>query len=159
MVNEMFENVNNDTSNREISITRILSAPIDLVWEAWTNPEYIAHWWGPSGFTNTIHKMDVTAGGEWRLTMHGPDGKNYLNRSKFIEIVPFKKIVFQHYNPDYIATIIFEPNEKETLMHWTGLFETAELFETLVKVFKADEGLKQNVEKLENYLLQNMKDK
>ena len=72
----------------------------------------------------------------------------------FIEIVPLKKIVFQHFNPNYIATIIFEPKEKETLLEWAMLFETTELFETVIKVFKADEGLHQNVEKLENYLKQ-----
>ncbi len=148
------EKENNDTANRELCITRMLSAPIDLVWEVWTKPEHIQHWWGPGGFTSTIHKMDVMPGGEWRLTMHGPDGKNYPNKSVFIEIVPFKKIVFQHFNPNYIATIVFEPKEKETLVDWTVLFETTELFETVVKVFKADEGLNQNAEKLENYLKQ-----
>ena len=150
------ETTNSDTANREIRITRMLSAPIDLVWEVWTNPEHITHWWGPTGFTNTIHKMDVKPGGEWRLTMHGPDGKNYPNRSEFIEIVPYKKIVFQHFNPNYLATIVFDPRGNETLMEWVMLFETTELFETVVKVFKADEGLKQNVEKLTAYLAQNI---
>src|SRR6186713_3371072 len=112
------EKVNNDTANREMRITKMLHAPIDVVWQVWTNPEHIANWWGPDGFTNTIHKMEVTPGGEWRLTMHGPDGKNYLNRSAFKEIVENKKIVFQHFNPDYLASIIFEPNGKETLMDW-----------------------------------------
>lgn len=148
------EKANNVTANSELRIIRMLSAPIDLVWEVWTNPEHIVNWWGPGGFTSTIHKMDVMAGGEWRLTMHGPDGKKYPNKSVFIEIVPFKKIVFQHFNPNYIATIVFEPEEKETLLEWTVLFETTELFETVVKVFKADEGLNQNAVKLENYLKQ-----
>ncbi len=106
---------------------------------------------GPNGFTNTIHTMDVTPGGEWRLTMHGPDGENYPNKSVFVEIVQHRKIVFQHFNPNYIATIVFAPKEKETIVEWTMLFETTELFETVVKVFKADEGLKQNVEKLSVY--------
>ncbi len=148
------EKTNHDIANRELRITKMLHAPVELVWEVWTNPEHIAIWWGPSGFTNTIHTMDVMAGGEWRLTMHSPDGKEYPNKSVFIEIVPFKKIVFQHFNPNYIAIIVFESKEKETLMDWTGQFETAELFETVVKVYKADEGLKQNVEKLEKYLKQ-----
>ncbi|HKR07015.1 MAG TPA: SRPBCC domain-containing protein [Bacteroidia bacterium] len=145
---------NDNITNRELRITKMLNAPVELVWEVWTKPEHIANWWGPNGFTSTIHTMDVAEGGEWRLTMHGPDGKNYPNRSVFVEIVQRKKIVFRHFNPNYIATIVFVPKEKETLMEWTGLFETAELFETVVKVFKADEGLNQNVEKLENYLKQ-----
>jgi len=130
----------------------MLGAEIDFVWSVWTNPEHIANWWGPNGFTNTIHKMNVVVGGEWRLTMHDINGKNFANKSIFLEIEPFKKIVFQHFNPNYIATVIFEQKEKETLLEWTVVFETPELFETVVKVFKADEGLNQNVEKLDNYL-------
>ncbi|TPG39929.1 SRPBCC family protein [Flavobacterium pectinovorum] len=142
----------NNITNRAMDVSRVLNAPVDLVWEVWTNPEHIANWWGPNGFTNTIHKMDLNDGGEWNLTMHGPDGKNYQNRSTFVEIVPFKKIVFQHYNPNYLATIIFESKENKTVLDWTGVFETDELYETVVKVFKADEGLIQNVDKLEEYL-------
>lgn len=148
------EKTNNDTATRTLGITSMLRAPIELVWQVWTTPEHIANWWGPTGFTNTIYKMDVQEGGEWRFTMHGPDEKSYPNKSVFIEIVPYKKIVFQHFNPNYIATINFEPNEKETFMEWIMLFETPELYETVVNVFKADEGLKQNVEKLGNYLKQ-----
>jgi uncharacterized protein YndB with AHSA1/START domain len=110
------ENSNNNRGNRAMHVSRVLNAPVDLVWEVWTNPEHIANWWGPNGFTNTIHKMDVNNGGEWNLTMHGPDGKNYPNRSVFIEVVPFKKIVFQHYNPNYLATIIFESKENKTIL-------------------------------------------
>ncbi|MFC0183107.1 Uncharacterized conserved protein YndB, AHSA1/START domain [Pseudarcicella hirudinis] len=148
------EQTNNDTADRELRITRLLNAPVDLVWEVWTQPEDIAQWWGPNGFTNTIHTMELRAGGEWRLSMHGPDGKNYPNRSEFLEIAPFQKIVFQHYNPGYLATISFESQEEQTLLNWTMLFDTPEMFHTVVKVFKADEGLQQNVEKLEQYLKQ-----
>jgi uncharacterized protein YndB with AHSA1/START domain len=144
-------NAANESKN-ELHITKMLKAPAELVWKVWTDPEHMACWWGPNGFTNTIHTMDVKAGGEWRLTMHGPDGKNYPNKSVFIEITPLKKIVFQHFNPGYRASIVFESTGIETLMEWTMQFETPELYETVVKVFKADEGLKQNVEKLAAYL-------
>ena len=143
---------NNTITNRELHVTKLLNASVESVWEVWINPEHIANWWGPNGFTNTIHTMDLTAGGEWRLTMHGPDGKNFPNKSIFVEIVPVKKIAFQHFNPNYIATIVFTPEGKETLLDWTMKFETPELYETVVKVFKADVGLKQNVEKLTAYL-------
>jgi uncharacterized protein YndB with AHSA1/START domain len=63
----------NSTADRELVITRELNAPIELVWEVWTNPEHLAQWWGPDGFTNTISKMDMNPGGEWDLVMHGPD--------------------------------------------------------------------------------------
>lgn len=146
-----------DVTNRELRVTEILKAPVDLVWEVWTTPEHIVNWWGPNGFTNTIHSMNLVAGGEWRLTMQGPDGKTYPNRSVFVEIVPHKKIVMQHFNPNYLATVIFESRENETLLEWTMQFDTTELFETVVKVFKADEGLKQNVERLVAYIATQLK--
>jgi uncharacterized protein YndB with AHSA1/START domain len=130
----------------------MLNAPVELVWEVWTKPEHIAKWWGPDGFTNTIHTMDVKPGGEWRLTMHGPDGKNFPNRSEFVEIVPLQKIVYQHYNPDFLATVSFEPKGKQTKLDWIMQFETGDMLETVVKVFNADKGLEQNGEKLEQYL-------
>ncbi|MGN6569752.1 MAG: SRPBCC domain-containing protein, partial [Flavipsychrobacter sp.] len=81
------ENQKSSTVNREIRLTRTLNAPVDLVWEAWTNPEHVANWWGPNGFTNTISKMDMQAGGEWNLVMHGPDGTDYDNKSIFREVI------------------------------------------------------------------------
>ena len=68
------EKLKSNTADREIRLSRLLDAPIKLVWEVWTNPEHIAAWWGPNGFTNTISTMDVQEGGEWNLVMHGPDG-------------------------------------------------------------------------------------
>ena len=145
---------NSSTKDREIIISRTLNAPVELVWEAWTNPEHIANWWGPNGFTNTITKMDLTPGGEWLLVMHGPDGTDYKNKSIFKEIVPHKKIVFEHIAPNFIATIDFEAQGEKTHLNWHMLFETAEEFIRVVKTFKADEGLKQNIEKLSDYLTQ-----
>lgn len=146
------ETLNPEVARREIKVTKVLAAPLSLVWDAWTSAEQIAVWWGPNGFTNTIHTMNVQPDGEWRLTMQGPDGKTYPNKSKFLEVVYLKKIVFEHYNPNYLATILFTSVGKETLIEWSMIFETPELFETVVRVFKADEGLQQNVDKLENYL-------
>src|SRR5689334_8689979 len=62
------------TADRELIITRQLNAPVELVWKVWTDPDHIKNWWGPNDFTNTISKMDIKAGGEWDLVMHGPDG-------------------------------------------------------------------------------------
>jgi uncharacterized protein YndB with AHSA1/START domain len=141
-----------NTKDREISLSRTINAPVALVWEVWTKPEHIANWWGPNGFTNTITTMDMVPGGEWNLIMHGPDGTDYKNRSVFKEMVVNKKIVFEHYAPNFIATITFEEQGDKTLLNWHMLFESAELFIQVVKTFKADEGLKQNVDKLEVYL-------
>ena len=75
-----------ETAQRELVITRIFDAPRELVWRAWTDPKHVAQWWGPNGFTNTIHEMDVRPGGVWRFVMHGPDGVDYANKIVFGEI-------------------------------------------------------------------------
>jgi len=146
------------TADRELLVVRELQAPRSLVWEVWTNPEHIKLWWGPNGFTNTIYTMDVRPGGKWDYVMHGPDGTNYKNKCTFTEVVPPEKIVFVHESgPSFTATIRFEaiaPNK--TLITWHMLFDTAEEFIRTVKTFKADEGLQQNIIKLDLYL-QNLK--
>jgi uncharacterized protein YndB with AHSA1/START domain len=64
----------------QIITSRLLNAPLELVWKVITTPQHIMHFWGPDGFTNTIKQMDVRPGGQWLFTMHGPDGKNWPNR-------------------------------------------------------------------------------
>lgn len=147
------QNGKTNTADREIRISRLLNAPIELVWEVWTNPEHIKNWWGPNGFTNTISKMELNPGGEWDLVMHGPDGTDYKNKSVFREIIKHKKIVYDHVSgPKFHATIEFESRGNTTFLSWHMLFETREEFIQVVRTFKADEGLKQNVEKLSEYL-------
>jgi uncharacterized protein YndB with AHSA1/START domain len=146
-------NMKSNTADRELTVTRLLNAPIKLVWKVWTDPKHIAQWWGPTGFTNTISKMDVKPDGEWDLVMHGPDGTDYKNKSIFKEIILHKKIVYDHVSgPKFVTTINFEERGEQTFITWHMLFETAEEFIQTVKTFKADEGLKQNLVKLENYL-------
>jgi uncharacterized protein YndB with AHSA1/START domain len=141
------------TTDREIRISRLLNAPVELVWKVWTDPEHIKNWWGPNGFTNTITKMEIKSGGGWDLVMHGPDGTDYKNKSVFKEIVFHKKIVYEHVTgPKFLATIEFESRGMTTFLEWHMLFASKEEFIQTVKTFKADEGLRQNVEKLNAYL-------
>jgi PhnB protein len=148
----------NNTADRELKLSRLLDAPVKLVWEVWTNSEHIKNWWGPNGFTNTIHSMDVNPGGEWNLTMHGPDGTDFKNRSVFKQILKHKKIVYQHVSsPKFLATIEFESQGNKTLLTWHMLFESKEQFMQTVKTFKADEGLKQNLDKLSYYVATQIK--
>lgn len=139
-------------ADRQISLRRTFSVSLELMWEAWQNPEHIAHWWGPDGFRTTIHQMDFREGGEWRLTMHGPDGTNYPNRSVFTEITPMKRIAYEHFNPDFIAEVDFQSDGEETILEWTMTFKSADLLKAVLKAHNAAEGLKQNGERLERYL-------
>src|ERR1044071_3487231 len=84
------------SNSNEIRITRVYEAPVQAVWDAWTDPEQVAHWWGPRGFTLTTHSKDFRVGGTWRYTMHGPDGTDYENVTPYLEIVPLKKLVYDH---------------------------------------------------------------
>jgi len=143
----------NKIADRELTVSRLLNAPKELVWELWTNPEHIKHWWGPNGFTNTIYKMDVKNGGEWDFTMHGPDGTNFRNIHTFVELVKCEKIVLRHVTPPHFGmTVTFTPQGNKTLLSITSQFESAEQLKEVIRVFKADEGLKQNVDKLEKYI-------
>ena len=150
------QNEKSDPKGREQSSTLWLDAPVRLVWEVWTRPEHIKHWWGPDGFTSDIAQMDVRPGGKWTFDMVGPDGTRYPNKTVYREVVPFKKIVHEHFEPNFIAIIEFEDNEEKTLLRWYNLYETKELFELVEKNFNSSEGFKQTVARLDKYLAQQM---
>jgi uncharacterized protein YndB with AHSA1/START domain len=139
-------------SDRSLTVTRLLNAPLSLVWDVWSRPEHITQWWGPTGFTDTNHEMDFSPGGYWRHTMHGPDGTDYPNEARFKEIVKHERIVYQHFKPDFTATVEFTAEGTRTHIRWTMLFESKEVFEMVVSQHKADKGLVQNVDKMEAYL-------
>jgi uncharacterized glyoxalase superfamily protein PhnB/uncharacterized protein YndB with AHSA1/START domain len=142
-----------NTTERELSISRLLNAPRDLVWEVWTNPEHIQHWWGPSGFTNTIASMEVKPGGEWDFIMHGPDGTNFKNKHIYKQVVRPEKLVLDHVTaPKFRMTVTFEELGDKTMVTIHSLFESAEQLREVIKVFKADEGMTQNVDRLEAYV-------
>ncbi len=139
----------------ELYFTRLINAPRELVFEVWTDPDHIKNWWGPYGFTNTIHTMEVKPNGTWEFVMHGPDGTDYKNKSVYKEVVKPERIVFDHVTgPKFTSIITFEAEGKKTLLTWKMIFESEEELRKIVKQFKADEGLKQNVDKLEAYLIE-----
>lgn len=147
------ESQKSSTADRELRVSRLLDAPVELVWEAWSQAEHICNWWGPDGFTCTISKMELRPGGDWHLVLHGPDGTDYRNESVFREIIPLEKIVYEHTSaPFFTATITFEAQGAQTQLHWHMVFRNREEFIQTVKVFKADQGLQQNVVKLDAYL-------
>ncbi|HEY4110892.1 alpha/beta fold hydrolase [Puia sp.] len=144
---------NSSTADRELVIDRLLNAPVALVWEAWSRPEHISHWWGPKGFTTTMHLMEFRPGGRWEFILHGPDGTDYDNKSVFLEIVPARKIVYEHTSwPHIIATIEFLDKGESTSLRWHMLFDSPEELTKVAQMHKAAEGLKQNMERLIAYL-------
>lgn len=121
-----------DSAEREIVVSRQLAAPPERVWSAWTDPDQIIKWWGPHGFTTTIDVMDVRPGGFWRHTMHGPDGTDYPNDIRFVEVVEPRRIVYVHSGgPEgvphggFVGTWTFEPEGDGTRLTMRLTFESA----------------------------------
>jgi len=76
--------------------SREIPAPAGDVFTAFADPNRLARWWGPAGFTSTFHRFEFVPGGRWVFTLHGPDGKNYPNESVFTAIDADRRIVIWH---------------------------------------------------------------
>ncbi|HEV2291067.1 MAG TPA: SRPBCC family protein [Gemmatimonadales bacterium] len=138
---------------RELVTERVIAAPRELVFRAWTEPEQVAVWWGPNGFTNTIHEMDVRPGGMWRLTMHGPDGRDYLNENVYLQVVPPALLVYYHQTtPKFVAVATFEDAPGGTKVTMRGNFLSSEDFDTALNVVGAREGAKQTLGRLADHV-------
>jgi uncharacterized protein YndB with AHSA1/START domain len=113
--------------DREIVSSRLFDAPRERVFRAWSDPELLARWWGPKGFTNTFHEFDFRPDGHWRFTMHAPNGGNFANENVFDEITPPERITFRHISPPVFAvTATFTEQGAQTLLTYRMLFPTAE---------------------------------
>lgn len=102
------------TSETNITITREFDFPRDLVWMAWTQPEHIAQWFGPEGFSTRVEEYEFKSGGRFKYVMVGPDGKEYPGVSVFKEVSPKDRIVatddfgdnYREKNPDVPSGMI-----------------------------------------------------
>lgn len=129
----------------EYTITRVYDAPVKLVWEAWNDPKQAAKWWGPRGFTITTHSKDLRAGGTWKYTMHGPDGTDWPNITLYHEVVPMKKLVYDHGGnenqpPLFRVTATFEEVLGKTVLVMTMDFGSAEKAASMKKFIKQAGG-------------------
>lgn len=112
----------------EILSQRTFDVSADKLFAAWRDPARLARWWGPTGFTNTFEHFDFQVGSEWRFVMHGPDGKNYPNHSRFLDIVPDERIVIEHLSaPHFIVTADFIARGQQTHLTFRMRFDTAEV--------------------------------
>ena len=83
---------------REITITRVFDAPRELVWQAWTDPEHLARWWGPAGRTTPADSVtvDLRPGGTFRLSSIGDErGDDMVTLGTFREVVEPERLVFE----------------------------------------------------------------
>lgn len=129
----------------EIRITRLYNAPVQAVWNAWTDPVEAAQWWGPRGFTITTHSKDVRAGGIWHYTMHGPDGTDYPNKTLYHDVIPMQKLVYDHGGNDeqaplFRVTVLFTEKNGATEMDMTMALPSAEALAATQKIIKDASG-------------------
>lgn len=134
--------------NKTLECTKWIDAPRELIFKAWTNPNHLAYWWGPEGFTNTFHEFDLRPGGYWRFTMHGPNGKNYDNESCFVEITAPERFIFDHISPPHFRLEgIMKEKDAGTEVTFRQIFNTVETFEKIKDLIAGKN--EENMERLE----------
>jgi uncharacterized protein YndB with AHSA1/START domain len=133
----------------EIVSSRIVNAPIDKVFSAWSDPNLLKNWWGPKGFTNTFHEFDFRVGGKWIFTMHGPEKGNYPNECEFIKIDQPNLIAWKrHSQPLFRVVASFkEVAVGQTKIIFKMLFDSPEERNKLIKF--VPEKNEENFDKLE----------
>lgn len=147
-------------SDTEIRITRLVEASRERVWRALTDPKELDQWWGPTGFRNVTKTWEFNPGGMWKHVMIGPDGAEYPNATKFVEIVENDHITYANAGGkkgekgvNFRMTFSLKalgPSRTEVEIH--QVFETREDRDFVVKRFGAIEGGKQTLGKLSEHV-------
>ena len=143
----------NTHSDRKIFSSRILHSPVERVYEAFADPRNLKNWWGPEGFTNTIHEFDLRPGGKWILTMHGPEQGHYENSSVFKTVEPYHLITWSRISqPVFDMEIGFKKvSETETEISFSMIFATREACDK-IRRFAVPKN-EENFDRLEKELL------
>jgi uncharacterized protein YndB with AHSA1/START domain len=141
-------------SNREIVNTRVVSAPREKAFAAFSDSQQLVQWWGPKGFTNTLQEFDLRPGGTWRIVLHGPDGSDYPNEKKFVEVAAPERVVFDHLGPiahRFQMTLRYDDlGGGKTRVTWRMCFESADEVAKLGKFIAA--ANEENFDRLEAHL-------
>src|SRR5213075_156167 len=145
------------TADREIVISRVISAPRELVFEAFTRVRHLSRWWGPEGFTTTTRSFAFRVGGAWDFVMHGPDGTDYQEWITWREIVPTARIALLHGesrdDPNAFESVLtFEQAGEQTRIVMRTVFPTKELRDEAVEKYHAIEGGQQTLSNLAAYV-------
>ncbi|MCB9047311.1 MAG: SRPBCC domain-containing protein [Chitinophagales bacterium] len=147
----------NSIQDNQLFISRVIHAPRELVFKMWTDPEHMPKWWGPNGFTNTIHAMEHGTGGFCDYTMHDPDGKDWPNYQRYREVIPNEKIEYMHgstvddVEKGFHVVVNFEDIEGATRISMLMTFESAEDKQHKTEG-GAKNGLTQHMNNMEDYI-------
>jgi uncharacterized protein YndB with AHSA1/START domain len=147
-------------SGPDLIVTRLIDAPRDLVFAAWTDPRHLIEWFGPHGFSTTVEQMDVFPGGIFRPVMRGPDGRLYRNTIEYIEIDRPSRLVYRN-TPGagdepvtFESCVTFEERQGKTLITLRMTFPTAEDRQRNVDTYYSDIGGIQTLERLAAHMPQ-----
>lgn len=139
--------VNDIPSDRRIETRRVIPYTPSQVFQAFRDPSVLANWWGPTGFTNTFDEFDFRAGGLWQFTMHSPDGKDFPNESRFVEIVEPTLIIFDHVCAPFFQSIMtFEHCDGGCQIEWYMDFDDSATFSNVAEY--VTEANEQNLDRL-----------
>jgi uncharacterized protein YndB with AHSA1/START domain len=126
---------------------RHIPALPESIFAAITDPERLAKWWGPSGFSNTFKQFQFKPGGNWSFVMHGPDGINYPNDSEFVDIIPNEKVVIRHHSqPNFTLTIMITGSAEGSMIQWIQEFDNEEVARNIAHI--VEPGNEQNLDRL-----------
>ncbi|MFK3676854.1 metalloregulator ArsR/SmtB family transcription factor [Microbacterium sp. NPDC090218] len=144
------------TTDREIVISRVIDAPRELVFEAFTEVRHLSRWWGPAGFTTTTSAFEFRVGGEWEFVLHGPDGTDYREWITWTEIVVPERIAMLHgeYRDDpeaFESVLAFVAEGAQTRVEMRTVFPTVELRDEAIEKHGAIEGGRQTLGNLADY--------
>ncbi|MFD7312356.1 SRPBCC family protein [Streptomyces sp. NPDC059883] len=145
------------TADREIVTSRIIDAPRELVFEAFTDVRHLSRWWGPEGFTTTTRAFAFRVGGEWDFVMHGPDGTDYQEWITWTALTPPERIAMLHGETRddlnaFESVITFEPDGAATRIEMRTVFPTKEVRDEAVERYHAIEGGRQTLGNLAAYV-------
>ncbi|WP_042397403.1 SRPBCC family protein [Streptacidiphilus carbonis] len=146
-----------ETADREIVISRVIDAPRELVFEAFTEVRHLSRWWGPDGFSTTTRSLEFREGGTWDFVMHAPDGTVYQEWITWTEIVPPERIALLHGesrdDPDaFESTLAFEPHGTATRIVMRTVFPTRQLRDQAADQYHAIELGEQTLGNLAAYV-------
>lgn len=127
MVTDLPLNVLTDTEATILTI-KTFNVPQNILYKAWADPDHIKNWWGPTGFTNTIHIHELKPTGKWSFTMHGPDGRDFPNECVFVKIDEPVQLIWNHNSlPQFQVNVQFERiDDHSTRIIWRMVFPSHE---------------------------------
>lgn len=150
------------TADREIVVSRVIDAPRELVFEAFTEVRHLSRWWGPHGFTTTTRTFEFRVGGTWDFVMHGPDGTDYREWITWTKLIPPERIELVHgeYRGDpnaFVSVLAFEPVGASTRIEMRTVFPTAALRDDAIEKYHAIEGGQQTLADLAAYVVETLR--